>query len=82
MEKVGLPEKITMLHRACNEYRPFCHAAINMGVSTAALALRMKRLGLLNSYYLGDPNDLITAIVDEDETVEVKKWRKQCLESV
>lgn len=82
MKKVGLAEKLTMLHRACNEYRPFYRVAVNMGVSTAALALRMKRLGLLDSYYLGDPNDLITAIVDEDETVEVKKWRSQCLESV
>ena len=61
MAKVGLPEKLTMLHRACVDYKYFCHVAINMGVSTAALALRMKRLGILDSYYLGDPKDLITA---------------------
>ena len=59
--KVGIDRKITMLHRACMEYRSFCHVAVNLGVSTAALALRLKRLGLLDSYYLGDPNDLITA---------------------
>lgn len=59
--KVGLDEKITILHRACEDYRPFCRVAFNLGVSTAALALRMKRLGLLDSYYLGNPNDLITA---------------------
>ena len=59
--KVGLDERITILHRACKDYRPFCRVAFNLGVSTAALALRMKRLGLLDSYYLGDPNDLITA---------------------
>lgn len=59
--EVGIDRKITMLHRACKEYHPFCHVAINLGVSTAALALRMKRLGLLDSYYLGNPNDLITA---------------------
>ena len=61
MAKVSLPEKLTMLHRACVDYKYFCHVAINMGVSTAALALRMKRLGILDSYYLGDPKDLITA---------------------
>lgn len=59
--EAGIDRKITMLHRACMEYRPFCHVAFSLGVSTAALALRMKRLGLLDSYYLGDPNDLITA---------------------
>lgn len=59
--EAGIDRKITMLHRACKDYRPFCHVAINLGVSTAALALRMKRLGLLDSYYLGNPNDLITA---------------------
>ncbi len=61
MKRTGFKKSLGLLHRASPDYRSFCHIAINLGVSTAALALRMKRLGILDSYYLGDPNDLITA---------------------
>lgn len=67
MEKTGFKKSLGVLHRASPDYKSFCHIAFRLGVSTAALALRMKRLSIVDSYYLGDPNDLITAYPTEEE---------------
>lgn len=67
MEETGFKQSGGLLHRACPDYKPFCRIAFCLGVSTAALALRMKRLGILDSYYLGNPNDLITAYFTDEE---------------
>jgi len=67
MADFGLDKKLRLLQRRTREYEKFLYLSWMMKVSVQALALRMKQLGFLESYYLGDPNDLITAIVGDDD---------------
>ena len=81
MVDFGLGERLQSIHRADRNYTNFIRLACLMGVSTQALAIRMKQLELLGSYYLGNPTDLITAVVGDDEIDGIKEWRKQWRES-
>ena len=67
MADLGLGEKLKSLYRGGRDYERFRLLALQMGVSTQALAIRMQQLGLLGSYYFGNSNDLITAIAGDDE---------------
>lgn len=73
MANLGLEEKLPFLRRKDRYFGKFLQLAWMMGVSTQALTIRMKQLGFLGGYYLGNPDDLITAVVGDDETDE---WRK------
>ena len=81
MVDFGLGERLQSIHRADRNYTNFIRLACLMGVSTQALAIRMKQLELLGSYYLGNPTDLITAVVGDDEIDGIKEWRKHWRES-
>lgn len=78
MAELGLGERLHKIHRADSSYLNFIRLAWKMGVSVQALAIRMKQLELLDFYYLGNPIDLITAVVDDDE---IEEWKKQWLKS-
>lgn len=73
MENLGLEEKLPFLRRRDKYFEKFLRLSGVMEVSTQALAIRMKQLGFLERYYLGNPDDLITAVAGDDET---DKWRK------
>lgn len=69
MNAVGLDPKIRMLNRvfAPKEYQAFATVAENLGVSKAALSIRLKQLGLLVRNDLKDPYALVRVEADEDE---------------
>ena len=60
-----------MLNRvfAPKEYRAFAIVAENMGVSKAALSIRMKQLGLLGRDDLKDPYALVRIEPEERELI-------------
>ena len=49
------------------EYEHFCRMAEFLGVSKQALAIRLKRLGLLKQEYLQNPYALINIEKEEDD---------------
>ena len=57
LRKFGVPDKIRLLSRMydCKMFEQFSLAADHLGASKAALAIRMKRLGMLETFYLADP---------------------------
>lgn len=67
MEAFGLGNKLQMLNRvfAPAEYERFTQMASYMGVSKRALAVRLKRLGLLEQDYLQDPYALVDIYPEE-----------------
>ena len=69
MKAVGLYSKIRMLNRvfAPKEYQAFATMAENLGVSKAALSIRLKQLGLLTRNDLKDPYALVRIEPDEEE---------------
>ena len=69
MNAVGLDPKIRMLNRvfAPKEYQAFATVAENLGVSKAALSIRLKQLGLLTRNDLKDPYALVRIEPDEEE---------------
>ena len=69
MEAVGLDPKIRMLNHifAPKEYQAFATVAENLGVSKAALSIRLKQLGLLTRNDLKDPYALVRIEPDEEE---------------
>ena len=69
MKAVGLYSKIRMLNRvfAPKEYQAFATVAENLGVSKAALSIRLKQLGLLTRNDLKDPYALVRIEPDEEE---------------
>ena len=69
MKAVGLYSKIRMLNRvfAPKEYQAFATVAENLGVSKAALSIRLKQLGLLTRNDLKDPYALVRVEPDEEE---------------
>ena len=58
-----------MVSSACRakEFEKFCDIATYLGVSKKALAIRMKRLGLLGEEYLANPTAPMDVWKDEDE---------------
>ena len=70
METFGLGKRLDMLSSVCRarEYERFCDVAKYMGVSKKALAIRMKRLGLLGEDYLENPYEPLDVWRDEDES--------------
>lgn len=64
----GLGEKIRMLNRvfAHDEYERFSRMASYMGVSKTALAIRLKRLGILSNDYLKNPYAVADIFPEED----------------
>lgn len=71
MNAVGLGPKIHMLNRvfAPKEYQAFTTVAETLGVSKAALSIRLKQLGLLARDDLKDPYALVRIVPDEEELV-------------
>lgn len=71
MRIFGLGDKLRILNRvfAPSEYNRFCEMADHMGVSKQALAIRLKRLGLLERDCLQDPYSLINIFPDDREKV-------------
>lgn len=65
----GLGGKLPVLNRvyATEDYNRFSDMADYMGVSKQALAIRLKRLGLLNHDYLQDPYALTAVWPDDKE---------------
>lgn len=65
----GLGDRLDMLSSVCRarEYDCFCDIAKYMGVSKKALAIRMKRLGLLGADYLENPYEPLNVWKDDDE---------------
>lgn len=49
------------------EYERFCEMAEFLGASKQALAIRLKRLGLLNKEYLKDPHALVYVEKEDDD---------------
>lgn len=64
--RFDLADGIRMLNRVFSprEYERFCQVADTLEVSKQALALRLKRLGLLRENYLDDPYRLVNVEVD------------------
>ena len=48
------------------EYERFCQVSDTLEVSKQALALRLKRMGLLQENYLDDPYRLVNVEVDNE----------------
>lgn len=71
LQSAGLKQKLRMLNRvfAPKEYRAFAIVAENMGVSKAALSIRMKQLGLLGRDDLKDPYALVRIEPEERELI-------------
>ncbi|CAK7087466.1 MAG: hypothetical protein ENTB_04228 [Enterocloster aldenensis] len=69
MAVFGLGERLDMLSSVCRprEYERFCDVASYMGVSKKALAIRMRRLGLLGEDYLENPYAPLDVWRDENE---------------
>lgn len=65
----GLGNRLDMVSSACRakEFEKFCDIATYLGVSKKALAIRMKRLGLLGEEYLANPTAPMDVWKDEDE---------------
>ncbi|MCM1046787.1 MAG: ImmA/IrrE family metallo-endopeptidase [Candidatus Gastranaerophilales bacterium] len=79
----GLGGQIRMLNRvfARDAYERFSEMADYMGVSKAALAIRLKRLGILHADYLKNPYDLVNIYPQKDESQffeEVYHAKDQC----
>lgn len=49
------------------EYERFCEMAAFLGASKQALAIRLKRLGLLKKEYLKDPHALVDVVKEDDD---------------
>lgn len=49
------------------EYERFCEMAKLLGASKQALAIRLKRLGLLKKEYLRNPHELVDVIKEDDD---------------
>lgn len=49
------------------EYVRFCEMAEFLGASKQALAIRLKRLGLLKKEYLKDPHAMVDVVKEEDD---------------
>ena len=71
MEVFGIGGGIRMLNKvfAPDDYEKFSKVAELMGVSKRALAIRLKRLGLLAKDYLQNPYALIEVVPDDDEMI-------------
>ena len=69
MEQAGLGVHLEMVNRVFRpaEYRKFEEMAALLGVSKKALAIRMRRLGLLNSEYLENPYALVDIVMEDEE---------------
>lgn len=69
MAVFGLGNGLKMLNKvfAPTEYKKFEQMADYMGVSKQALAIRLKRLALLDQDYLQDPYALVSVYPDEEE---------------
>ena len=69
MALFGMGGKLDLLSSVCRprEYVRFCDIAAYLGVSKKALAIRMKRLGLLGGIYLENPYEPLNVWRDEDE---------------
>ena len=67
MHATGLGDKLRLLNKifAPKEYEKFAAVAEAMGVSKAALAIRMKQLHLLDRDDLKDPYALVRVVCDE-----------------
>lgn len=71
LQAAGLEQKLRMLNSvfAPKEYQAFAIIAENMGVSKAALSIRMKQLGLLGWDNLKDPYALVRVEPEEGELI-------------
>ena len=71
MYMFGLKDHVDMVSSACRakEYEKFCDIATYLGVSRKALAIRMKKLGLLDEEYLENPTAPMDIWKDEEEVV-------------
>lgn len=49
------------------EYERFCKMAAFLGASKQALAIRLKRLGLLKKEYLKDPHAMVDVVKEDDD---------------
>lgn len=49
------------------EYERFCEMAEFLGASKQALAIRLKRLGLLKKEYLKDPHAMVDVVKEDDD---------------
>jgi len=69
MQSHGLPERIDLLNRlrGGRDYPNFCAMAADMGVSKQALAIRLKRLGLLGKEYLKHPYEMLNIYMEDEE---------------
>ena len=67
MHATGLGDKLRLLNKifAPKDYEKFAAVAEAMGVSKAALAIRMKQLHLLDRDDLKDPYALARVVCDE-----------------
>ena len=74
MAYVRLPQRIHLLDSQLHpeEYRKFCDAAVILGVSKTALAIRMKQLGLLEHNDLFCPGKIMDIFWEEEDT-----WRSK-----
>ena len=68
MAEYGLGERMRRLNRVFDpvEYERFAAMAGYLGVSRAALSIRMTQLGLLEQNYLGRPYDLVDITMDKE----------------
>lgn len=64
----GLGEKLRMLNKvfAPKDYERFCRMADYMGVSQAALSIRLRQLGLLELNHVKNPYELVDIFPNEE----------------
>lgn len=69
LQRFRLEASIPILNKVFyrGEYERFCEMAQFLGASKQALAIRLKRLGLLGKEYLRDPYALVCVEKEEDE---------------
>lgn len=69
LTRFGLDGGIDILNRIYRpkEYQRFCEMADYLGASQQALAIRLKRLGLLKSEYLRNPHAMVDIEKDGDD---------------
>ena len=69
MAMYGHPDRIEILNKLVGNgcYKTFCAMAESMGVSKQALAIRMKRLGLLGKEYLKNPYEIMDVYKEEGD---------------
>ena len=68
LSKFGLEGGIDILNRIYRpkEYQRFCDMAEYLGASKQALAIRLRRLGLLKTEYLRNPQAMVDVEKDGD----------------